>query len=66
MALIAVLLIDTVRGKNRFLYQILPSQINLLTMGFLRIMSRDTPPNSEIICIQNVGAKVEMVSYLKK
>ena len=25
-----------------------------------------TPPNSEIICVQNVGAKVEMVSYLKK
>ena len=24
-----------------------------------------TPPNSEIICVQNVGAKVEMVSYLK-
>ena len=24
------------------------------------------PPNSEIICVQNVGAKVEMVSYLKK
>ena len=25
-----------------------------------------TPSNSEIICVQNVGAKVEMVSYLKK
>ena len=25
-----------------------------------------TPPNSEIICIQIVGAKAEMVSYLKK
>ena len=25
-----------------------------------------TPPNSEIICVQNVGAKVEMVLYLKK
>ena len=25
-----------------------------------------TPSNSEIICIQNVGAKLEMVSYLKK
>ena len=25
-----------------------------------------TPPNSEIICVQNVGAKVEMVSYLEK
>ena len=25
-----------------------------------------TPPNSEIIFVQNVGAKVEMISYLKK
>jgi hypothetical protein len=25
-----------------------------------------TPSNSKIICIQNVGAKLEMVSYLKK
>ena len=25
-----------------------------------------TPPNSEIICVRNVGAKVEMVLYLKK
>ena len=25
-----------------------------------------TLPNSEIICVQNVGAKVEIVSYLKK
>jgi hypothetical protein len=25
-----------------------------------------TPPTSEIICVQNVGAKVEMVSYVKK
>ena len=25
-----------------------------------------TPSNSEIICVQNVGAKVEMVSCLKK
>ena len=25
-----------------------------------------TPPNSELICVQNVGAKVEMVLYFKK
>ena len=31
-----------------------------------KIINPITPSNSEIICVQNVGAKVEMVSYLKK
>ena len=31
-----------------------------------QVGNEDTPPNSEIICVQNVGAKVDMVSYLKK
>ena len=38
-------------------------------LGCTRLEGRQyfhTPSNSEIICVQNVGAKVEMVSYLKK
>ena len=34
-------------------------------MFFSVARTHDTPSNSEIICVQNVGAKVEMVSYLK-
>ena len=30
------------------------------------VFPQSTPPNSEIICVQNVGAKADMVSYLKK
>ena len=33
---------------------------------FNRKKGLPTPSNSEIICVQNVGAKVEMVSYSKK
>ena len=33
---------------------------------FLRIFFIFTPSNSEIICVQNMGAKVELVSYFKK
>ena len=34
--------------------------------GHLKWLTLLTPSNLEIICVQNVGAKVEMVSYLKK
>ena len=36
------------------------------TAATKRYVRLATPPNSEIIYVQNVGAKVEMVSYLKK
>ena len=35
-------------------------------MVFFMDYGLGTPPNSEIMCVQNVGAKVEMVSYFKK
>ena len=35
-------------------------------VSYRLVIRQSTPLNSEIICVQNVGAKVEMVSYLKK
>ena len=40
--------------------------VHIRTVGRSENLGGGTPSNSEIICVQNVGAKVEMVSYLKK
>ena len=41
-------------------------ELNNFQKTVAAVMTPFTPSNSEIICVQNVGAKVEMVSYLKK
>ena len=40
--------------------------LQMIMFSFCAKIAPNTPPNSEIVCVQNVGAKVEMVLYLKK
>ena len=57
---------DILKPNHHYFY--LPKVIILVQTGLKYSAGKylATPPNSEIIYVQNVGAKVEMVSYLKK